>query len=77
MKESEGGGKGDGLQVYTSEKQAVDVYMVFMQRDRGYQFQGAELETARSIKEKKCELANYSSWLQNIVAHKALHRKEI
>ena len=26
----------DGLQVHTSVKQARDVYMVFMQRDRGY-----------------------------------------
>lgn len=26
----------DGLQMYTAVKQAMDVYMVFMQRDRGY-----------------------------------------
>lgn len=26
----------DGLQVYTHVKQARDVYMIFMQRDRGY-----------------------------------------
>lgn len=28
----------DGLQVYTSEKPTMDVYMVFMQRDRDRSF---------------------------------------
>lgn len=41
----------DGLQMYTAVKQAMDVYMVFMQRDRGYQFLVAgKWQTTRPIK---------------------------
>lgn len=58
----------DGLQVYTAVKQAMDVYMVFMQRDAG------KWQTTRPVKEVSYPV-NWS-WIKDLVARKALYRKK-
>lgn len=58
-RESRGGKKkqSDGLQVYYFCGMGRDVYMVFMQRDQGYQFLvAAKRQTTRPIKKEVGQL---------------------